>query len=384
LIKVTGQIIALEPSTTRADFWEWTQDYISVHAINHQLTCQQYAVEIPSFFIHPLAPSVVDKPPHGSSADHKCYPTWQLSKMDLQNVLNSLWDSLEPDTDRVVRNAYPLLSTKNPDALPYRNPIDGSKHFFMITLPDSLKLQEKHDANDKLPCHFCREEVKLSKMWNHGGGHILCSLCGADDIKINAYWKQRERATAQGQDTSNTDQLQQIGENPCGFCGLDGCFTSLLGKKSGKSIKFTVTLNCPYHYECMQYKNATVSSNNMPCTNVPTHCPIFPPSFSGNPQTIWKYNALYHLISEHSNSGIFPEIPGELLVKMFIDKAEEKALGIDQNATEKYRRDNQIPDSDGFAMINKRGRSETMSTDLSGKHDTNRPRHAGIPEAVLE
>ena len=62
------------------------------------------------------------------------------------------------------------------------------------------------------------------------------------------------------------------------------------------------------------------------------------------------------------------------MVKIFIHRAEEEALGIDQNATEKYRRDNQIPDSDGFAMIvprEKRGRSETMSTNISDKHDTN-------------
>jgi hypothetical protein len=90
------------------------------------------------------------------------------------------------------------------------------------------------------------------------------------------------------------------------------------------------------------------------------------------------------LISEHSNNGVIPEIPGGLLVKMFIHKAEEQALGIDQNATEKDRRDNQIPDSDGFAIITKRGRSETMSTNLSDKHDTNRPKYAGILEAVLE
>ena len=118
----------------------------------------------------------------------------------------------------------------------------------------------------------------------------------------------------------------------------------------------------------------------------PKPCPICSLSFSGNPQTIWKYNALYHLISEHSSNGIIPEIPGELLV-MFIHKAEEEALGIDQKATERYRMDNQIPDSDGFPMImprDKRGRSETMSPNLSDKHDTNKPRHAGIPEAVLE
>jgi len=46
------------------------------------------------------------------------------------------------------------------------------------------------------------------------------------------------------------------------------------------------------------------------------------------------------LKSEHSNDGIIPEISRELLVKMFIHKAEKKALEIDQKATEMYRRDN--------------------------------------------
>ena len=63
------------------------------------------------------------------------------------------------------------------------------------------------------------------------------------------------RAATEAQKTSDTDELQQIGENTCGFCGLDGCFTSLLEKKSGNSIwKFTITSNCSYHYELMQYK----------------------------------------------------------------------------------------------------------------------------------
>ena len=71
-------------------------------------------------------------------------------------------------------------------------------------------------------------------MRNHVGGHIIRNLRGVEDAKIIAYWKQRERAAAQEQ-----DELQQIGENPCGFCGLDGCLTSLLEKKAGNSIKFT-------------------------------------------------------------------------------------------------------------------------------------------------
>ena len=71
---------------------------------------------------------------------------------------------------------------------------------------------------------------------------------------------------------------------------------------------------------------------------------------------------------------------------MFIHKAEKEVLWIDYNATEIYRKDNQIPDSDRFAMImhrDKRSRSEAMSTNLSDKHERNNSRHGGISETVL-
>ena len=73
------------------------------------------------------------------------------------------------------------------------------------------------------------------------------------------------------------------------------------------------------------------------------------------------------MINQYPN-GIIPGIPGELLVKMFIHKAEKEDLGIDKNDTERYRSNNQIPDSDGFAMImpgEKRGRSETLNVHQS-------------------
>ena len=100
---------------------------------------------------------------------------------------------------------------------------------------------------------------------------------------------------------------------------------------------------------------------------------------------MWEYNALYHLISEYSSDGIIPEIPGELLVKMFIHRAEEEVLGIDQNATEKITKSLIVMDLQWLCLRRiQRCRSETMSTNLSDKHDTNRPKYAGIPEAVLE
>ena len=114
----------------------------------------------------------------------------------------------------------------------------------------------------------------------------------------------------------------------------------------------------------------------MPCTYVPIHCPLCPTSVSGNQQTIWKYNALYHLITEHSNNGILPEIPGELLV------------GIGEEYTHGWRRENLIPDSDRLmAMMEdqqKRERSDTVSTTLSDKPASKRPRYKGIPEPVPE
>ena len=55
------------------------------------------------------------------------------------------------------------------------------------------------------------------------------------------------------------------------------------------------------------------------------YCPLCPTSVSGNQQTIWKYNALYHLIAEHSNGGILPEIPA---CENVYSQKKEQALGI--------------------------------------------------------
>src|ERR1700677_1667989 len=99
---------------------------------------------------------------------------------------------------------------------------------------------------------------------------------------------------------------QSVGDNPCGFCGLDNHSTQLLEKKGGG---ITITSNCQYHYVQMQYRAATKFSRSSPCTNVPIHCPICPTSVSKAPQTIWKYNALFHLLSEHATGSTPPQIP---------------------------------------------------------------------------
>jgi hypothetical protein len=104
----------------------------------------------------------------------------------------------------------------------------------------------------------------------------------------------------------------------------------------------------------MQYKKAAELSKTFPCTDVPIHCPLCPTAVSGDPPTIWKYNALYRLISEHSSGSTPPSIPGQLLVQMFITKEEEKVLGISEHITVDWRRQNNIPDSDGQEVCKKK------------------------------
>jgi hypothetical protein len=110
------------------------------------------------------------------------------------------------------------------------------------------------------------------------------------------------------------------------------------------------------------------------CANSLPHCCLW------DPPTIWKYNALYHIISEHSSGSTPPSIPGQLLVKIFITKEEEQALGILEHDTVDWRRQHNIPDSDGVELRQTRKRSDTVSTTHSDSHDQKRSRLGEIQE----
>lgn len=145
----------------------------------------------------------------------------------------------------------------------------------------------------------------------------------------------------------------QIGADPCGFCGeTDKCISQLL---KGSKGKLTVQSTCPYRYESMRYKTAAEGSISQPCTNVPIHCCLSGcrNATSGIPRTIWKYNSIYHLVSEHSrDNATAPQIPPQMMIAMFIRKSEERSLGVHEEATRQFRRSNDIPSSDGFEMNN--------------------------------
>ncbi|KAJ3860865.1 hypothetical protein EV359DRAFT_66962 [Lentinula novae-zelandiae] len=117
---------------------------------------------------------------------------------------------------------------------------------------------------------------------------------------------------------------QYVGEDPCGWCGLDGCRTVLT--KKGK--KQSTASDCEYHHARMSFSSARSSSAASPSTNIPIHCTLCKP----HPTTVWKYNILSHLISEHAylkplESGVhLPSLPNDMWLDMYICYQEESAM----------------------------------------------------------
>ena len=124
----------------------------------------------------------------------------------------------------------------------------------------------------------------------------------------------------------------RMGLEPCGFCGRDGqgCLTQLkVGPKGGIKIFST----CPYKYEALKYKEARESTTVSPCSNVPIHCPLCPKSVSGEPKTIWKYNAVFHIADKHPQT----PIPVGFMRQFFIHAVEEARMGIVEEDTREFR-----------------------------------------------
>ncbi|KAJ3769635.1 hypothetical protein FB446DRAFT_626249, partial [Lentinula raphanica] len=171
---------------------------------------------------------------------------------------------------------------------------------------------------------------KLLDMRTHVGSHILLMLRGSSE---------------------NEQNKQIIGSNPCGWCGRDssvgGCWTRLVLDPKGKKQPRTES-NCDYHYRNMRYSAAAVFSVSSPCTNVPLHCRLCTESLSGEQRTFWKYNAMHHLLSEHSSeeSGeelSLPQVPLEFILETFTSRKEEAALGVNEKSTQDYRDTYDLP-----------------------------------------
>jgi hypothetical protein len=103
----------------------------------------------------------------------------------------------------------------------------------------------------------------------------------------------------------------------------------------------------------MSYARAVQPTKTSQCTNVPIHCPICPESLSGQPKTIWKYNAISHFESEHrpAHDKKLAEISPSFLVEAFINSKEEKWMGIPEERIKDWREEHKVPSTDGIEEI---------------------------------
>ncbi|KAJ7279506.1 hypothetical protein C8J57DRAFT_1175396 [Mycena rebaudengoi] len=326
---VLGQLMEMRnplPDTENADpatFWEWSGQYLSldVTARDDRETRRMFVAEIPGVLIHPVGPSV------SKASGSQGQATWSIPSQQLSEILDEAWQSLEPEGKEIATNVEQLITVLNPNSIPYRNAL-GTPSLIVQNVPEHLTRQ-KLRATDK----------------------ISCLICGVEEL------------------------LNAVGSEPCGFCGLDGCFTQLINLNHPKK-PISIKSSCRYHFSRLNYKKAKNQSNRAPSTNLPIHCSLCPVNkLSGEPPTIWKYNAMFHIIAEHSlQENSLPPIPPAFMAKLFIRRSEEDALGISQAETTQWRSQHNIPDSDAFdAMfpgsdapepqtVEKRGRSDTSST----------------------
>ncbi|KAJ7099638.1 hypothetical protein C8R43DRAFT_964190 [Mycena crocata] len=349
-ITVVGQLMEMVQSPDKTT-WEWNRKFLKIDISDAAAFTKnkQLLLQLPSSAVYSPAPNVGEFNLYNDIER----TTWTVESSQLEEIKSFAWIMLDPDSDDIGTRVANLPVVNNV-CIPYRN-LDGQK-VFCIDVPSHLQPKPKLDGKEQVRCKLCNSSLKLSAMRNHVGQHILFSLRDKHDHTI--------------------PPETEIGAEPCGWCGLEGqCHTQLTEKKNSVQI----TSNCAYHYAKMMYKPAATFSSAAPCTNVPLQCSLCPISKSGNQKTIWKYNAFFHLIAEHSTSGQRPpEVPPQFWIDTLIRHAEEQALGVTVDETDRFQADNTIPGSDDIDMWAKqldgtetpRGSPEKRPRDRSGTQST--------------
>ncbi|KAH6916539.1 hypothetical protein BKA70DRAFT_1502864, partial [Coprinopsis sp. MPI-PUGE-AT-0042] len=311
-LKVFGQILGLNDVDVGGEqTWEWSGSYLRLGAKRAKTantsvhSRRQFVLQVPGLLVHPLSdPMIVTNEVSNPSGKRSLDITWRISNRELRAIQEDAWMSLGPNNEGIMGNINLLPHVTNP-SFPYRSS-QNSPCFVVSNIPPSLTASGTSSGR-------ARPRNALVK----------CFRLDNDDIDTSAV---------------AADQPE-----PCGFCGQGGseCLTQLV--KKGK--KFQISSTCTYRHASLVYEDTKHFSPDNICTNVPIVCTLCPSSSPhGGVRTIWKYNALYHFIKEHSDA----EMDLPFLLSMFIHKAEEEAMGIEPEATEGHRLEYDIPDSDGL------------------------------------
>jgi hypothetical protein len=127
-ITIIGQVIQIVESTANPGRWEWNGRHLSLNSnpVDNRMLKSLYVAEIPSYIVQPI---------HQHATPSVNEVTWSIDGSELQDALNGLWESLNPDCSDFLSNVDMLQEIKNPDDLPYRTR-DGSYFLSLFLIKD--------------------------------------------------------------------------------------------------------------------------------------------------------------------------------------------------------------------------------------------------------
>jgi hypothetical protein len=89
-------------------------------------------------------------------------------------------------------------------------------------------------------------------------------------------------------------------------------------------------------------------------------------------KTFWKYNFIYHMISEHidhtSADTTLPPIPIPLRLASHISRSEEEKMGVEAELTRGFRDRWGIPNSDAVEPVEKTAHGTMEDQEMSSDH----------------
>lgn len=118
--RVNGQIIELSPSLDGTDAWDWTKHYVHLDVASHteHLTQAQFILKVPTSLVYPVAAVPVRSEEATSNANGKL--TWRISRVNLDDILNTAWDTLNGEGNNILGNLLLLPKIVNPNINPYK------------------------------------------------------------------------------------------------------------------------------------------------------------------------------------------------------------------------------------------------------------------------
>ena len=191
----------------------------------------------------------------------------------------------------------------------------GTKSFTVNAI--TLAPPNTANPNTKQQCPLCGKEMKLKQLRGHIGRHILFHSRGMNEqlpLEVCVLVTRRN---------SRCSVVHQFGNDPCRFCGASGCTTRLVVQGGSQQVES----NCHF-YSPFKYGSAKKSTRSSPCTNIPIYCPHCK-------KTIWKYNAVDHIITNHPGLNA-TDSNKCFMVDIQIQEQEERGMGILPALTDAY------------------------------------------------